>query len=460
VRERRSTRLPQTQPISEKKAGIDKHPVRYHDASKLDRSVRFYSADERLRISKQSYIMAKRILIVGAGFAGMWSALSAARLLDMDGKKNGSVEIALIAPEPSLHVRPRLYEIGSTTMKVPLGDIFNEMDVRFIEGRVRLIHTARSEVTIVSANGDLSDITYDRLVLAAGSRLFTPAIPGLFEYSFNVDQIEGAAALEAHIESLGTLSDGVARNTVVVAGGGFTGIETAAELPRRLRAVFGDTADVNVIIVEQAAEIGPDLGPGPRPVIAKALGELGIVYRVSTSVTAMDAGGIWTSTGERIESRTVIWTAGARANALTEQIPGERDRFGRLYVDRNLRAPHTSGIFAAGDVARAETDNVGHHAAMSCQHAMALGRYAGHNAAADLLGAPMLRYSQPKYVTCLDLGRWGAVYTEGWDRKVKFVGMQAKLIKQKINTKWIYPPRADRAEILVAADPERIDAVQ
>ncbi len=308
----------------------------------------------------------------------------------------------------------------------------------------------------IGPDGTASTMTYDRLVLATGSRLFTPAIPGLSEHSFNVDQIADAAKLEAHIKTLASLPETPARNTVVVAGGGFTGIETATEMPARLRAVLGDNTNVNVIIVEQADSIGPDLGPGPRPVITQALEELGVTWRVGAAVTEIDADGLRTSTGERIDSKTVIWTAGARASALTEQIPAERDRFGRLHVDRDLRVIGLDNVFATGDVAYAATDDEGHHALMSCQHAMNLGRYAGHNVAADLLGLSAIPYTQTRYVTCLDLGPWGAVYTEGWDRVVKLAGAEAKQLKHKINTEWIYPPRANRAEALAAADPRRI----
>jgi NADH dehydrogenase len=87
---------------------------------------------------------------------------------------------------------------------------------------------------------------------------------------------------------------------------------------------------------------------------------------------------------------------------------------------------------------------------------MNLGRSAGHNVAADLLGLAPIPYSQPKYVTCLDLGPWGAVYTEGWEREVRLVGADAKKLKSQINSEWIYPPSADRAEALAAADPNRI----
>jgi hypothetical protein len=93
-------------------------------------------------------------------------------------------------------------------------------------------------------------------------------------------------------------------------------------------------------------------------------------------------------------------------------------------------------------------------AAMSCQHAIALGRHAGNNVAAALLGTvPATAYRQPKYVTCLDLGEWGAVYTEGWDRQLKLVKEEAKTLKHNINSIWIYPPIAERAAALAAADP-------
>ena len=102
-------------------------------------------------------------------------------------------------------------------------------------------------------------------------------------------------------------------------------------------------------------------------------------------------------------------------------------------------------LHATGDVARAATDDLGNHALMTCQHAIALGRSAGNNVAADLLGVEPIPYSQVKYVTCLDLGGWGAVFTEGWDRQVRFVREEGKKIKTEINGVWIYPPAADRA---------------
>lgn len=395
----------------------------------------------------------QRIVIVGAGFAGMWSALAAARALDM--QKRSDIEVVLVAPQPELHVRPRLYEEAPNTMRVKLTELLDAVGVRFMQGSVEKIDVQQQQV-VVKAQGQDAQLSYDRLVLAAGSKLFRPDIPGLTRYAFSVDQVDEAAALEAHIQSLRSQPDTEARRTLVVVGGGFTGIETAAEMPARLRAALGESAAVNVVIVERNSDIGPDLGPGPRPVIEQALAELGVTAVLGAGVTAIDEHGLVTSAGQRIDASTVVWTAGARANELTLQIPGERDAYGRLHVDHDLRVKAVPTIYATGDVAYAATDDQGHVAMMSCQHAMNLGRSAGHNVAADLLGLAPIPYSQPKYVTCLDLGPWGAVYTEGWERSVKLVGAEAKALKQKINTEWIYPPSANRAEALESADPLRI----
>jgi NADH:ubiquinone reductase (H+-translocating) len=399
--------------------------------------------------------MSQRVVVIGAGFAGMWAALSAARALELAGRNDGSIEIIVVAPEPSLHVRPRLYEPDPASMTAPLLDLFAAIGIRFRQGMAEEIKVGAAEIMIRDAGGAVSALSYDRLVLASGSRLFRPAIPGLDRFAFSVDQTDEAATLDRHLRALATRPASAARDAVVVAGGGFTGIELAAELPARLRGYLGPDAAVRVILVEQADAIGPDLGPGPRPVIETALDAAGVERRLGAAVTAVGQDFITLGNGERIATDTVVWTAGARAQGLTAQVPGQRDRFGRLQVDADLRVPDAPHVFAAGDVAHAATDDLGNVAAMSCQHAMALGRSAGHNAAQDLMGLPLRPYSQVRYVTCLDLGPWGAVLTEGWERAVVMQGADAKDLKRQINSIWIYPPAADRAAIMEAADPAR-----
>jgi len=398
--------------------------------------------------------MQRRIVVVGAGFAGLWSALGAARVIDASEGSRGTIEVVVVAPEPVLHLRPRLHEPVPRGMVAPLGPLFDAVGIRFVAGRIERIDVPAHTVLIADPEGRRLPMVYDRLVVAAGSQLYRPDIPGLDEFAFSIDQLADASALDEHLKSLPTRPDTPARNTVIVGGGGFTGIEIACELPGRLRAVLGTRVDTRVVLIERAAAIGPDLGPGPRPVIEQALDALGVVRRVDTAIAAIDSGGISTTSGERIEASTVIWTAGMRASELTQQLGAARDPLGRVHVERDLRVTGVEHVFATGDVAYAQLDDEGHTALMSCQHAMTMGRFAGRNVAADLIRQPTIPYRQPRYVTCLDLGPWGAVYTEGWDRQVKYSGERAKTLKRMINTKWIYPPPPDRAEALAMADPD------
>jgi NADH:ubiquinone reductase (H+-translocating) len=397
-----------------------------------------------------------RLVIIGAGFAGMYAALSAARLRDIKGASPIDLEIALVAPEPTLVVRPRLYEPKPETLTAPLQDVLKTIDVTYVQGRAEMIDTKSRTVDIVAAEGSREALHYDRLVVAAGGQLFRPIIPGLAEHAFSVDQLDDAIKLDRHLHGLAERPASRTRDTVVVAGGGFTGIEVATEMPSRLRSILGKDTEPRVIIVERGNAIAPDMGAGPRPIIEGALRELGVEARLGAGVAALDGSGVTLTDGARIESSTVIWAAGMRAAPLTAQIPGERDNFGRLLVDRELRVPSAPGVFATGDTAKAACDDFGNYALMSCQHATRMGAFAGHNAAAELLGAPTKPYHQQAYVTCLDLGAAGAIFTRGWDRKVEMVGAKAKKTKHEINTAWIYPPRAERVAALASADPERV----
>ena len=397
-----------------------------------------------------------RLLIIGAGFAGMYAALSAARLRDIQGATPQDLEIALIAPEPTLVVRPRLYEPKPETLTAPLLDVLNAIDVAYIQGSAETVSTEAQTVQIATATGTKKTLSYDRLVVATGSRLFRPDIPGLAEHGFSVDSLDDAIALDKHLHGLADRPAINGRNTVVVAGGGFTGIEAATQLPARLREILGKDAKTRVIIVDRNSAIAPDMGEGPRPVIEEALRKLGVETRLGAGVASLDKSGVTLSTGEHIETETVVWAAGIRAAPLTAQIPAERDNFGRLLVDRDLRVPGVAGVFATGDAARAACDDEGNYALMSCQHATRMGAFAGNNAAAELLGVPARQYHQKAYVTCLDLGDAGALFTRGWDRKVEMVGEKAKATKQEINTVWIYPPKPERAAALASADPERV----
>jgi NADH:quinone reductase (non-electrogenic) len=390
----------------------------------------------------------KRIVVLGAGFAGLIAAAGAARKLAELEIGKGDIAVAIVNRDPWHSIRVRNYEADLSDVRVPLAEIMGPIGVDVVIGEVTGIDPGRREVALAGS----APLPYDRLVVALGSELVRPPIPGLAEHGFDIDTYDAAARLATHLDALPNRPDSPGRFTALVVGGGLTGVELASELATRLRDIAG-AAPARIILADRAARIGSNMGGAACAVIDEALAALGVETRPGVTIAAVQAASVRLSSGERIAAETVVWCAGMRAHPLAAALPGAHDRFGRVAVDRFLKVEGAPDIFAAGDVATALLD--GEHASvMSCQHARPMGRVAGHNAVCDLVGAPPIALDIGYYVTCLDLGAWGAVYCQGWKREVAVVGAEAKETKRTINCERIYPPRTGiAADILAAAAP-------
>jgi NADH dehydrogenase len=361
------------------------------------------------------------VVIIGGGFAGVWSAAGAALA-----RGDADLRITLIAPDEHLVLRPRLYEPEPERATVELRRILDPIGVEHRRAWVSRIDTDRR---VVVADGE--EIAYDRLVLAAGSQLVRPdGLPGA-ERLFDIDTLDGARRLTDHLRGRTDVA-------AVVVGAGFVGLEAATALAARGRVLLVDRSDV----------VGHQLGPGPRPAIESALDELGIERRLGTTVTEVGDGYAVLSDGSRVAADVVVWSVGMRASELTRQVSDRLDHLGRVPVDRQLRA--RPDVFVAGDTASAAFDDE-HLVMQSFQHATPLGKFAGYNAAADRLGRPLRDFTPGPYVTCLDLGAAGGLFTRGWDRRVMASGAEGAAIKRRINAV-IHPPVDDAAKILAAAD--------
>jgi NADH dehydrogenase len=392
-----------------------------------------------------------RILVLGAGFAGLWAAVGAARKLDEIGHPPGAVEILVVDRNPYHNIRVRNYEVDLSAAAIPLSEVLDPIGVNHVAAEIRAIDPAEQRVTIATSRGE-ERLAYDRLVLALGSELARPDIPGLAEHGFDVDTYAAAIRLDAHLAALGARVPSAGRATVVVAGAGFTGIEVATEMPRRLRRALG-AGLYRVLLLDPNPVVGATIGDKARPVINDALVALGIETRLGARIAAVRPSSVTLTSGEVVPAETLVWCGGMRASPLMARLPATHDRLGRLAVDPFMRVTGLTKVFAAGDVASCVIDGA-HATVMSCQFARPMGRFAGHNVVADLLGLPMLPLRIDWYVTVLDLGDWGALYTTGWDRRVLSTGAAAKVTKETINHRRIYPPRhGTRAEILAAAAP-------
>ena len=158
---------------------------------------------------------------------------------------------------------------------------------------------------------------------------------------------------------------------MVICGAGFTGIELAAELPKRLSHL----TDPRVVLVESANTPGPELGP----ILVQRSRRLWKTSALLSNLGLLS----WQSMREvsLLPPERAVEFETVKATALTTQISTSRDALGRLYVDQHLRVPSVKDVFATGDAACALADSKDHRAFMSCQHANQLGRVSGHSAA-------------------------------------------------------------------------------
>ena len=381
--------------------------------------------------------MSDGVVVVGGGFAGFWAALAARRVAPVQ------TDVVLVSREPVLQIRPRLYEAQPERLQVDLLPLLERVGVDFVRGEAAALeHDAR---TLVLADG--KEIRYARLVVATGSAMLRPPIPGA-DQAYAVDTVREAVAFD---RGLAEIVGGGSPPTIAVVGAGFTGIELALELRDRIacHGAAEQAEQAQILLVDRADVVGPELGAGPRPVIEAALAEARVELRLGATVVALARDRLVFSDGETIGADAVVLTTGMIAAGFARHVPGEHDGLGRVVVDRFLRAPAAPDVFVAGDAAAADGGD-GHLVLQSCQHALQLGRFAGENAARDLLRLPLLPYRQPPYITCLDLGRSGAVFTRGWERVVELTGAEAKAVKRRINTETIYPPPDATADELLA----------
>ena len=220
-----------------------------------------------------------RILILGAGFAGLWAAIGAARKLDEIQASRAAAELLVVDRNPYHNIRVRNYEVDLSDVALPLAELLDPIGVQHVIAEVSAIDPIKQEVTVVTSRGR-EILSYDRLVLTLGSELVRPAIPGLSSYGFDVDTYSAAVRLDDHLAVLGSLEASPGRSTVVVVGAGFTGIEVATEMPSKLARA--NITDPRVILVDPNPVVGSTIGEAALPVVNEALSALGVETRLGS----------------------------------------------------------------------------------------------------------------------------------------------------------------------------------
>ncbi|TAM00632.1 MAG: NAD(P)/FAD-dependent oxidoreductase, partial [Pusillimonas sp.] len=200
----------------------------------------------------------KNIVVIGGGFAGLWSAVGAARKLDELNVPESEVKVTLIDQNEFHSIRVRNYENDLDISVIPFSKVLDPINVAHIKGKVVGLDLAQQTVEI-DTTGGVQRVAYDKLVYALGSHVQRPPIAGLAEHSFDVDSQLGARRLEKHLKSLPTSTHGNEKYTALVVGAGLTGLEIACELPGRLAAIRAEangTEPIHVIVADASSTIG------------------------------------------------------------------------------------------------------------------------------------------------------------------------------------------------------------
>ena len=334
-----------------------------------------------------------RVVIVGGGFAGV----SAARRFERLVLRGAAVDVTVISDANSLLFTPMLAEVASSALEpahisTPVRSA--AAHTRFRHGAVDGIDTAERAVLL---DGDR--IPYDHLVIAVGS---TPAfldLPGVEENAFTMKDLADATRLRDHVIGLLERSDQLADPrekerllTFVVAGGGFAGAETVAELFDLVHSVLhlypGITAaEPRFVLVHSRDRILPELSPELGAYALARLRARGIGFRLGIRVSAATGDGVRLSDGTCIATATFVWAAGARPSPFVVRLDGEHARTGALVTDPTLRVNGLDRVWAVGDCAQIpDVDGDGAPFPPTAQHAVRQGTVVADNIAAIVAG--------------------------------------------------------------------------
>ncbi|MGH7288660.1 MAG: NAD(P)/FAD-dependent oxidoreductase [Myxococcota bacterium] len=342
----------------------------------------------------------RRILILGGGFGGLHAALHLQRRL----AHAEDVEIVLVSRENFFSFTPMLHEVAASD--VDLTHVVNPVRkllrrVRFFLGDVEHVDLEKRVVRVAHGSGaghHTHDLDFGQLVIGLGSTTNYYGLPGLAEHALPMKALGDAIALrnqviasleEADTECSLRAGRRAALATVVVAGGGFAGVETLAALNDFAREALRfypnlSREDLRMVLVHSGEEILPELDPRLGAYARKKLAKRGVELRLGTRVRAASEDGVELSDGTIIPTRTLVWTAGTSPHPLLATLPCKTDG-GRLLVNDRLELPEWPGVFALGDCAWVP-DPTGKPYPPTAQHALRQGRVIADNLVAHLEG--------------------------------------------------------------------------
>jgi NADH:ubiquinone reductase (H+-translocating) len=403
-----------------------------------------------------------RILIVGGGYAGFYTALKLEKWL-----RKGEAEVVLVDPLPYMTYQPFLPEVAAGSLEPRHAVVSHRRHLkstRVITAKVSGVNHASKTATIEPEVGEPFELDYDHVVMTAGSVSRTFPIPGVADEAIGMKSIEEAVAVRDRLidnfHRAALLPAGPERDrllTVVVVGGGFAGIETFAELRSLASALLREHPqltidDTHFHLIEAMGRIMPEVSLKTSHWVLKNLAQRAAIVHLETQLTSAVDGRIELSTGETLESDLIIWTAGVMANPVLRGTDLPVDERGRLRAQADLRVIDDNGVidaaWTAGDVSAVPDlsgGGVGGFCVPNAQHAVRQGKQLAKNLVAVLRGEAPKDYEHKNLGAVAGLGIGYGAFQSGkfavtgfpawvmhrgyhglaipmWERKLRVVG--------------------------------------
>ncbi|GAB3161881.1 NAD(P)/FAD-dependent oxidoreductase [Microbispora hainanensis] len=372
--------------------------------------------------------MQHRIIVLGGGYTGALAAGRLARRLHRE-----DVAITLVNAEPDFVERVRTHQLatGQDLKPRPYSEMFAGTGVELKLAKVTGLDADRKSVTVAGVNGagstapgsgaGIEELSYDTLVYALGSGWNAQGVPGVAEHAYEIAGRPGALRLRERLAGLG------AGQTVVVVGGGLTGLEAATEIAEA-------RPDLDVALVAGGV-LGDWLSPKGRAHLRKVCGTLGITVHENTAVTGVEADRVTTAGGAAIPAAVTVWATGFAVNPIAEETTLEITGTGQIVVDATMRSVSHPDVYAVGDAALAMGPG-NKPLRMSCASGTLAAWQAADAIVARLTGGKLPKVPVRYFNQCISLGRRNGLiqYVTADDRSVGAVltGRPAAVYKEMI----------------------------
>ncbi|WP_331738255.1 FAD-dependent oxidoreductase [Embleya sp. NBC_00896] len=367
--------------------------------------------------------MKHRIVVLGAGYAGAYTAGNLARRLSP-----ADTEITVVNAVPDFVERVRLHQLaaGHRFDAPKLADVFAGTGIRLRVARVTAVDPERRVVAVADADGG-GELVYDTLVYALGSRGAVDGVPGAAEHAFDVASRPSALRLRERLDSFGSLGGRSDRGSVVVVGDGLTGIEAATEIAEARPGL--------AVALVARGELGARLSAGARGHLRRACDRLGVTVWEHTTVEAVEAARVLCADGTVLASDATVWTAGFAVDPIAAASGLEVTGDGRVVVDRTMRSVSHPNVYAIGDSVHAIGDN-GRPLPMSCGSAGYTSQQAIPAIVGRLTGRKIPNTKLVYTYNHISLGRrdaiWQSVDDEGMPKPKYMGGRKSARLKVRL----------------------------